>query len=523
MTDLTRVALLHDPYWCIEETAGRQMWMALRAFPQAAHLIAVQQTAQQQPEARSGGGDSGDKPWQMVGNTAILTLTGPMTKHTTSMSSGTSTVRLRRMMRLAVSDPDVKSILLVVDSPGGSVSGTSDIADTVAHAAAKKPLIAFAEDWCASAAMWTACQATKLYVNRTAMVGSIGTVMVIDDCSRWAANIGLEVLVFSTGAFKGAGVEGTEITKEQRDYFQSIVDGMNAHFLQAVATGRKMDIAKVKTIADGRMYHAAAAQSMGLIDGISTIDDVLDMLARAENGEPIGDSPNAVPDEDDGEESDPADGRASGSDKNRASGEDKKPMKLKEAWKAFQATLAAAGNPVEADGPEALETQDAPAATGAENRAASAQLATLQAQVATQAAELAALKTQNADDKKAAQLATDLARVDAAVKSFRLVPAVAETFRTLAKESPEGFAIAMAGIEANEPIAALKGGVNAADVVAASAAAGGGELKKLEALTDAHMKENPGMQRHEAFKAVCAANKELAEAYYASVSEGGQG
>jgi len=210
---------------------------------------------------------------------AIVALSGPMMKHVSSLSGGSSTVLARRQVRAAVADPDVKAVLLVIDSPGGTVAGTFDLADDVAAAAQKKPLVAYIEDLGASAAYAVASQASRIAANRGALVGSIGTYAVIDDYSGRAGQLGIKVHVVRAGEFKGAGVAGTEVTERQLAEWQRIVDQSNAHFLAAVSAGRRLPAARVAELADGRVHLAADAVSLGLIDAVESLDQTLAALA----------------------------------------------------------------------------------------------------------------------------------------------------------------------------------------------------------------------------------------------------
>jgi len=515
ITDLRNAVLPHDTFWAIDETAGRQLWMMLQHQPREQHVaIFTAQQAEAEIAASSGmGGGQSSKPYEMVGNTALLRLSGPMTKQTTSLSAGTSTVRLRRMVRQAGNDPDVKSICLVVDSPGGSVSGTADLADDIAKVAKRKPLYGFAEDWCASAAMWTISQAARVYGNRTLMAGSIGTVMVVYDMSRMAANEGIDVLVFATGQYKGAGTPGTVITEPQKVYFQSIVDGLNRNFAQAVADGRRLSLQSVQKIADGRMYHADEALKLGLIDGISTLDDVLDMLAEAEDNPNYGQSPAVLPDDDpDGDPDDPAGSRANGFDKHAASAAEDHlmPQTMWEKMQQFFSGVAVEDKPGSASAgqPAAIDPTQA-----AEIERLMAENEQLRAAKAVDAATTLA-------NEAAATLEKNVGRVDAAVKDLKLVPAAAEHFKQLAKEHPAAFDTAFAGIEAQPPIAALAGGIDAAKVVEANAAANaaGDAFARLDTLAKAYMKDHQGVKHHEALTMVSRENPDLAAAAYSQSS-----
>ena len=168
--------------------------------------------------------------------------------------------------------------MLHIDSPGGTVAGTGDLAAAVARADMKKPVFAFIEDLGASAAFWVASQARKVFTNSSAMIGSIGTFGVVHDMSVMAAREGVKVHVIKAGKFKGAGVPGTEVTADQLMEQQRVVDDLNEEFVRGVATGRKMSMEAVREIADGRVHVGKSAQKLGFSDGVKTFDQAFSLL-----------------------------------------------------------------------------------------------------------------------------------------------------------------------------------------------------------------------------------------------------
>jgi len=211
---------------------------------------------------------------------AIIALEGALMK-ADSKYGGTSTVYFRKQLREAVAHNAIKSIVLHIDSPGGTVAGTGDAAAEVARANASKPVYAHIDDLGASAAYWIASQARAVYANATALVGSIGTYSVIYDASKNAELQGIKVHVISTGDYKGAGVPGSQVTDAHLQYAQARVDSLNQHFLAGVAKGRGMVGKDVKAVADGRVWIAKEAQGMGLIDGVQDFDKTVQIAAKA--------------------------------------------------------------------------------------------------------------------------------------------------------------------------------------------------------------------------------------------------
>lgn len=210
----------------------------------------------------------------------VVMLTGTLMKAVGSMDAGTSTVMARRDIRKAANDSDVTAIILAIDSPGGTVAGTADLANEIRSAAKKKPVWAFASDLCASAAYWCASQTDRIFANdRTALVGSIGTLLVAYDMSKAAENQGIKTLVFGTGPIKGAGTPGAEITDEQQAYFRGIVEDAQLSFDAAVRKGRSLTDSQLSDVKSGGVFGATEALSLGLIDGIKSFEAVVEEIA----------------------------------------------------------------------------------------------------------------------------------------------------------------------------------------------------------------------------------------------------
>lgn len=219
-----------------------------------------------------------DVMYSVADGIAHLSIVGQMAKGKSSFG-GASTVLVRQGLRMAVADKSVKAIMLHIDSPGGTTAGTGALADDVKRADAIKPVYAHIEDLAASAAYWVAAQARRVTAEPGSLVGSIGTYAYVVDTSGAFEKNGWKAHVISSGGYKGAFSDGTEITKEQLDTLQTIVDDANAHFLNAVASGRRLSAERVKELGDGRVHDAAKAKTLGLIDDVAHADDVMTMIA----------------------------------------------------------------------------------------------------------------------------------------------------------------------------------------------------------------------------------------------------
>ena len=239
-------------------------------------------------QVRGGSPAAGGRGFEVTPDgVALIEIIGSLSKYDSSLSGGGGTIRLRQQIRHAASSDDVRGILLIIDSPGGTAAGTADLAAEVARANQQKPVTAYIEDLGASAAYWVASAAGKVFANAQALVGSIGTYAVLTDFSAQAAMIGVKVHVVRAGAMKGAGTPGTEITQEQLGEWQQIVNDLNEQFLAGVSAGRKLSPAQVAELADGRIHIAAKAHTLGLIDGIKTLDEALSQFSLSPKRSPL--------------------------------------------------------------------------------------------------------------------------------------------------------------------------------------------------------------------------------------------
>lgn len=211
---------------------------------------------------------------------AHIQVRGPMSKLGFGSDMRGSTLLARTQINAALNDPSIKGVLLSIESPGGSVNGTKELADAVANLSEAKPVIVFAQDILASAAYWVASQADWIIANDSGLVGSIGTYMVVYDFSKMLDEYGIKAHAITSGGFKGAGAMGTEITEDQIAEWQRVILSLNDLFVEGVASGRNVPKSTIEQLADGRVHIAGEARKIGLIDGVGTFAFALDTLSN---------------------------------------------------------------------------------------------------------------------------------------------------------------------------------------------------------------------------------------------------
>lgn len=227
------------------------------------------------------------KSLEVENGVAVISLDGVLAKRMNFfmyISGGTSTQIAAVQLAAALADPAVTAIVLHVDSPGGTVDGTSELADAVFAARGIKPVIAIADGTMASAAYWIGSAAEKVFIaSPTTVVGSIGVVSTHVDYSRYDKNAGIDAIEITAGKYKRLETESGSLTREGRVVMQSQVDQIYGIFVDAVARNRGAGVEDVLSrMADGRVFIGDKAIEAGLVDGVSTLSQV---IARAAAGE----------------------------------------------------------------------------------------------------------------------------------------------------------------------------------------------------------------------------------------------
>jgi signal peptide peptidase SppA len=194
-------------------------------------------------------------------------------------SGGTSTQKLTGHFRDAMNDPNVGTIVLDVDSPGGTIDGVPELAAEIFASRGKKRTIGVANTLSASASYWLTAMAEEVVASPSAMLGSIGVYTMHSDVSKMNENLGVKPTVISAGKYKAETHPYAPLSSEASEYLQEQVDFAYSMFVADVARGRS---ASKKEVTDGfgqgRVVPAAQAVKIGLADRVATLDQVLNKL-----------------------------------------------------------------------------------------------------------------------------------------------------------------------------------------------------------------------------------------------------
>lgn len=231
------------------------------------------------------------KPNQYAGaGVAVIPITGVITPRAdmmSEMSGGTSMQTFIKAVNQAAADPNVASILLEVDSPGGQVDMVPEAAAAIRAARAQKPVTAVANTMAASAAYWLASQASEFVISPSAEVGSIGVFAGHNDLSQAMEAQGVKTTLISAGKYKTELSPYQPLSAEAKAAVQQTVDEYYAMFTKDVAAGRRVSVSAVRGgFGEGRMLTADRAVAGNMADRVDTLDNTLRRMVSqaAKNG-----------------------------------------------------------------------------------------------------------------------------------------------------------------------------------------------------------------------------------------------
>jgi protease IV len=194
-----------------------------------------------------------------------------------------------QQMERAEQDNDVKAVVLRINSPGGTVSASDVMYQTVQRFRERsgKPVVAAAQEVVASGAYYIALSADEIVVQPTSVVGSIGVIFQTFDLTGTLAKVGARTEAIKSGPMKDMGSFFKPLSEMERQVMQGMIDAYHARFVLALTAARKLESDQLKAVSDGRVFTGDQAFERGLVDRTGMLPDALD-IARA-----LANAPNA--------------------------------------------------------------------------------------------------------------------------------------------------------------------------------------------------------------------------------------
>ena len=191
--------------------------------------------------------------------------------------------RLKEALTKAADDPKVQSLILRINTPGGTVTASDVLYHELRLFKQKKkiPIIASIMDVGASGGYYVAMGADKIVAHPSSVTGSLGVIMLTMNANGLLEKIGVHARAITSGPKKDMGSPFRAMTDEEREIFQSVINGLYERFLTVIKEGRRnLTADEIRKLADGRIYSGEQAKAVGLVDSIGYLDDAIELAKR---------------------------------------------------------------------------------------------------------------------------------------------------------------------------------------------------------------------------------------------------
>ncbi|MCL9820399.1 signal peptide peptidase SppA [Helicobacter sp. 14348-15] len=175
-------------------------------------------------------------------------------------------------------NPNIKGVLLVIDSPGGTIPPSVEISEAVKRIRSKKPIVVYAQGSMASGSYLAGVWADRIIANKGALVGSIGVILNGVDVSELAEKLGIKTQILKAGIYKEAGTFMRPWNKQEEEMLKGLIKEQYEMFVSEVVAARNLEITKEGDFAQGRVFSASNALKLGLVDSIGSIYEAQKIL-----------------------------------------------------------------------------------------------------------------------------------------------------------------------------------------------------------------------------------------------------
>jgi len=217
-----------------------------------------------------------------INKIAVISLSGTITIGDSSLFTGSTITpeQVRDYLTKAEKDKAVKAIIFRIESPGGEIAPCQEILWEIEGVKEKKNIVVSMGGTAASGGYYISTQADKIVALPTTMTGSIGVISQITNIEGLLDKLGIKIETYKGGKYKDMYRGFREMTQEERDIMQEMVDEYYKQFVEIVAEGRGLSEEYVRNLATGQIYTGTEAKELGLVDELGDMDTAINLTAE---------------------------------------------------------------------------------------------------------------------------------------------------------------------------------------------------------------------------------------------------
>jgi len=214
-----------------------------------------------------------------IGKIAVISLSGTITMQDSSLFSGETITPdlVKDFLTRAEQDKAVEAIVLRIESPGGEVAPSQEILWEIERVKEVKPVVVSMGGMAASGGYYISTKADKIVALPTTMTGSIGVISQIMNVEGLLEKLGIQIETFKGGKYKDMYRGFREMTQEEEEIMQEMIDEYYEQFIEVVAEGRELNKDDVRGLATGQIYTGTEAKELGLVDALGGLDTAIDL------------------------------------------------------------------------------------------------------------------------------------------------------------------------------------------------------------------------------------------------------
>ena len=221
-------------------------------------------------------------PRPAAGKIAVISLSGTITTGDSSLFSGSAITPdlVRDYLTRADEDKAVKAIVFRIESPGGEIAPCQEILWEIERVKETKPIVVSMGGTAASGGYYISTQANKIVALPTTMTGSIGVISAIPNIEGFLEKLGIQIEIFKGGKYKDMYRGLRELTPEEEEIMQGMIDEYYEQFIDVVAEGRELSEEEVRNLATGQIYTGTKAKELDLVDELGDLNTAIDLAAE---------------------------------------------------------------------------------------------------------------------------------------------------------------------------------------------------------------------------------------------------